>query len=58
MDVESGGRVFSLLFVPLADSGYVNLYGLDITDRKRAEEELRQVNTRLDLAVRGSNVGI
>ncbi len=41
-DLESGGRVFSFLFVPLADSGYVNLYGRDITDGKRAEEALRE----------------
>jgi two-component system sensor histidine kinase/response regulator len=30
----------------------------DITDRKRTEEALRHANARLDLAVRGSNVGI
>ena len=30
----------------------------DITDRKRAEAELRHANERLELAVRGSNVGI
>jgi PAS domain S-box-containing protein len=30
----------------------------DITASKQLEEELRQANTRLDLAVRGSNVGI
>ena len=42
IDLESGGRVFSFLFAPLADSGYVNLYGRDITDGKRAEEALRE----------------
>jgi PAS domain S-box-containing protein len=30
----------------------------DITERKRAEEELRQANARLDMAVRGSNIAI
>src|SRR5439155_4473047 len=30
----------------------------DITERKRVEEALRQVNARLDLAVRGSNLAI
>ena len=31
---------------------------IDITDRKRVEDELRRANDRLGLAVRGSNVGI
>jgi PAS domain S-box-containing protein len=32
--------------------------GIDVTDRRRSEDALRQTNARLDLAVRGSNVGI
>ena len=41
-DVETEGRVFSFVVTPIAAGGYVNLYGHDITDRKRAEETLRQ----------------
>jgi two-component system, sensor histidine kinase and response regulator len=32
--------------------------GVDVTERKRTENALREANARLDLAVRGSNVGI
>jgi PAS domain S-box-containing protein len=51
MDMASEGRIFSFLFAPITDSGYVNLYGRDITDRKRAEEELRKLNTQLEYRV-------
>lgn len=32
--------------------------GVDVTERQRTEEALRLANARLDLAVRGSNVGL
>ena len=48
MDLASDGRIFSFLFAPIADSGYVNLYGRDITDRKRAEEQIQQINRELE----------
>ena len=34
-------RVFALTFVPVSDAGYVNLFALDVTDRKRAEDSIR-----------------
>jgi len=49
VDVESGDRVYSFSITPIAAAGYVNLYGRDITDRKRAEEALRRRNRDLDL---------
>ena len=58
IDLESGGRVFSFLFVPLADSGYVNLYGRDITDAKRAEEALRESEERFRGTFENAAVGI
>jgi PAS domain S-box-containing protein len=35
-------RVFLLMLAPVVDVGYVNVYGRDITERKEAEEALRQ----------------
>ena len=42
LDVTWDGRVFSVLFVPIAGAGYANVYARDITERKQAEDTLRQ----------------
>ncbi len=41
-EVEVGDRILSLTFAPVVDADYVNVYGLDITERKRAEAALRE----------------
>ena len=41
-EVEVKDRVLSLTFAPVVDGGYVNVYGLDVTERKQAEEALRE----------------
>jgi len=41
-DMELGGRFYSVSVTPFPAEGYANVYGRDITERKRAEEELRQ----------------
>ncbi len=41
-DVVCGDRTYSVLITPIVESGYLNVYGRDITDRKRAEEALRE----------------
>ncbi len=40
VETEIGDKVISLTFAPIVEKGFVNVYGLDITERKRAEEEL------------------
>jgi len=37
IEEEFGDRVFSFVLAPLPDSGYVNLYGRDVTERKEAD---------------------
>ncbi len=37
-----GAKIFSILFVPVILEGYVNVYANDITERKKAEEALKE----------------
>ena len=41
LEIHSGGRDFSFALVPIVEGGYVNLYGLDLTERNQAEQKLR-----------------
>ena len=40
VEVICGDQIFSILFSPIVDAGYVNVYALDITERKQAEKAL------------------
>jgi signal transduction histidine kinase len=46
-DIELEGKSYSVSVTPFPEEGYVNIYGRDITDRKRAEEALRQRTSEL-----------
>jgi PAS domain S-box-containing protein len=48
IEAEGKERVFTLDFVPITGAGYVNIYGNDVTKRKRAEEDLSQTRDYLD----------
>ena len=41
-------RVISFFITPITDTGYVNIYGRDITERKKAEEELLETTHHLE----------
>ncbi len=53
-ELECDGKVFSLTFAPVSDPDFVNVYGLDITKRKQAEEE-REVMIKLLSLINSSN---
>ena len=40
IEAEVSGHTFVLAICPVAERGYVNIYGLDVTDRKKAERAL------------------
>src|SRR5437773_4684739 len=46
------------VFAPDGSLRFIEGLNLDMTRQKQAEEELREANARLDLAVRGSNLAI
>lgn len=48
---------FSLTFTPIMEAGYVNIYGFDITDLKRAEEERRNLLAQLQQAYKMEAIG-
>ena len=51
VDTHCGGRVWSLVVVPVVDAGYANLYALDITGRVQAVDALRRAHDELESRV-------
>ena len=46
LEMHIAGRDFSFVVAPIMANNYANLYGWDVTDRKRAEEALRENEER------------
>ena len=40
LDIPCNDKIYAIMLVPIIESRYVNMYGSEITDRKRAEEDL------------------
>lgn len=57
VNIEAGGRVWSFSVAPVLESGYANLYGRDITERRRVAEELRQREADLKRAQAIGHIG-
>ncbi len=51
-ELEHKGGTLLFRVVPLKEAAYVNLYGLDITERKRVEEQLRKHEQHLEELVK------
>jgi PAS domain S-box-containing protein len=51
-DVQLAGQTWSFFVAPILDSGYVNLYGRDVTEQKRVEHAREAQLTRLTALTR------
>lgn len=51
-DIQCGEIFFSLAVTPIADKGYINLYGRDITRQRQAEAALQKAYESLEQQVR------
>ncbi len=49
VEVTLGEQVLSLTFAPVLDSDYVNIYGLDVTERQQARKALMERERHLQL---------
>ena len=55
VECDFGDRTFAFVVAPVSEESYVNLYGRDVTERKRADAEIRLAKEEAELADRAKS---
>ena len=55
LEVDCHRSICSLIFAPVEEEGYVNVYGRDVSQRKKAEKEMRRAKEAAELANRAKS---
>jgi signal transduction histidine kinase len=58
IDHSLGGRIYACTFVPVVEHSYVNIYGVDVTEKINAQDEVEQTNQELIQAEKMSSLGV
>ena len=55
IELELDNQIYSLIITPIKEESYANIYGRDITERKRSEQKLRESEHNLGERVKELN---
>jgi len=56
IEIAHGDRMISFMFAPVMYAGYVNIYGRDITERKKTEEDRERLFKAIEMAKEAVNI--
>ena len=51
VNIDIGDLIYEYIITPIRENGYANLYGRDITEKKKAEEEINKYSKNLEIMV-------
>jgi len=58
VDHNLGERIYACTFVPVVEHSYVNIYGVDITEKIKAQDEVEEANQELIQAEKMASLGV